>query len=184
MPQQLMRAPVAGHEIILEKGQGGPHCSGCIFDLVCIPTYPQLEVESVRVMPMVGRLSKGHGRGTNERCGAALGDRPGGLAQHPTNRCSLRHSSRSRLLKDSMKRLRYNHRCSRSQRSLAPATPAHHQLLFTVQPIELLAVHRMSFTSQQPAQTSIAEATTLLCQIAQLLTQRCIFCAPVLIAQY
>ena len=58
--------------------------------------------------------------------------------------------------------MRQHHRRPRSQRPLAAAAPAHHQLLLAVQPIELLAIHRVSFARQQPAQTPVAEAPPLL----------------------
>ena len=46
---------------------------------------------------------------------------------------------------------RQRHRCAGTQGPLAPSTPAHHQLLFAVQPIELLVVQRVTFARQHPA---------------------------------
>src|SRR5579863_4058764 len=79
---------------------------------------------------------------------------------------------------------RQHHRRPRSQRALTAAAPAHHQLFLTVQPIELLAVHRVSFAGQQPTQTPVAEAAPLLRQLAQALTQCRIVRTPGLIAPY
>ncbi len=76
-----------------------------------------------------------------------------------------------------------HHRRPRSQRPFTAAAPAHHQLLLAVQPIELLAIHRMSFTGQQPTETPVAEAPPLGRQLAQALTQSAVVRAPGLIAQ-
>ena len=57
--------------------------------------------------------------------------------------------------------LRDRHRCPRAQSPLAPAPAAHLQPLLTIEPPELLVVHRPSFPTQQPVQPPIAEPPSL-----------------------
>src|SRR5208282_1728341 len=69
------------------------------------------------------------------------------------------------------------------QRALAPSAPAYHELLFAVEPIQLLVIHRVPFTRQHPAQPSIPEAPPLRGQVAQSLSDRRIVRPLVLVAQ-
>src|SRR5208282_4693611 len=58
-----------------------------------------------------------------------------------------------------------------------------HELLFAVEPIQLLVIHRVPFTRQHPAQPSIPEAPPLRGQVAQSLSDRRIVRPLVLVAQ-
>ena len=52
-------------------------------------------------------------------------------------------------------------RCPCPQCPLAPATPAHLQLLLPVEPAEALLVHAMAIAGQQQMQATVADATPL-----------------------
>src|SRR5271170_5466597 len=64
-------------------------------------------------------------------------------------------------------RLGQHHRGPGSQRTLAPSATTHHELLFAVEPIELLVIHRVPFALKHPAQAPIPEAPPLGGQLAQ-----------------
>ena len=52
---------------------------------------------------------------------------------------------------------RHRHRRPRSERPLAPATLANHELLLAVDAVELLVVHERALAPQQQVQTPVAE---------------------------
>src|SRR5690606_1124324 len=73
---------------------------------------------------------------------------------------------------------RDQHRCSCAYRSLPPATLAHCQLLFPIEPEEPLVVHKVSLASEQHMKASIAKATALMRQRLHALAKPLIVAAP------